>query len=622
MVGLCGVVSNHDYDIDEMLQKLIYLGDERSHDFSDNHAKIGSVFFKRSQEKQPVSTQDGSLIWVWGEIYGFKSINGYYSKDRTDISNGEYCGELYDEHGIDFISGLNGEFAGILYDREDEMILLFTDRLGTHPIFFTKTEDNELIFSTQIQSIPLYPSVNTEFDLNYVRQFFTFERVLGNKTVLKGVEQVHPGSVLTYDLKSDKFDNKIYWYPKYEPRDRSYSNVVEEFTELFKNVIKERVRKDLTYGLYLSGGSDSRLILGAIKDVYPDLEVKCYHMNEFMNREAKVAKKVADVCDCEFKLLKREDDYQKTVLEESSKISIFNSWFDQCHSIGFKDIVKDEVDAILNGSYAGTIMGGGHVPLESTTIPIVNENVYLPFFKKPDSLDEFVELYSSGNGPLSRDGKIPDYIKANKNDIINSLRSEIKEEGNFVSNHGVKYPSIDGLLQTLSFYPLTNEQSYLVYYADNQSITSCYPFLDRRILDFTQSLPNKPIWRRHIVDASINRINTELAEIKHAQKGISPSNPKSFHFIKKQISMAKSKLFPSERKKGPWGDTAEVIRKTNFVKDKIEKKEDLIRNCNFLDLDKVNKCYLEHIKGKDNTNQLFALLTFIENPITQYLIET
>jgi len=270
IVGFCGVFGNLEHSIEDMSQKLFFNGGEKSDKYRDENLEMELVLFSKSDEVQPVENKDGYLWWVWGDIYGYEHKGEYIKKERDDISDSKYLFVLYDEYGDEIFRKLNGEFAGVKYDREDKKLSLITDRLSTHPIFFTKTETGNLIFSTNIQSIPLYPEVETSFDKNYLSHFFTFERVLGTKTVLEDVEQVHPGSILSYDLKSGKINNSIYWSPKYEPKDNSYSRIVEEFTELFRDVIRERINEDLTYGLYLSGGSDSRLLLATINDVFPD----------------------------------------------------------------------------------------------------------------------------------------------------------------------------------------------------------------------------------------------------------------------------------------------------------------------------------------------------------------
>ena len=620
MVGLCGVAGTHQYDIDEMIQKLIYLDDEKRNKYSDSNIKIGSVFFKKSLEQQPVSINDNLLLWFWGDLYGFEGPSGYITKDDFNTSALEFCAQFYNKHGIGFIAGLNGVFAGILYNQERKVISLFTDRLSTHPIFFTKTNDG-VIFSTQIQSIPFYPSVITNFDVNYLSHFFTFERVLGVKTILKDIEKVHPASILSYDLNSKKLINTTYWYPRYKPRKRSYKDIVHEFLNIFRTIIKEKIKTNLKYGLFLSGGSDSRLILAMIKDVYPDIDLICYHLNESMNREAKIAKKVAEICQCEFKFLKRGLDYHEKVLELTSPLSIYQSWFDHSHFIGYREKINKEVDLAINGNYSDTILKRNYLPKKTLKIPFLNEYIYLSSFLDVKSFDKHVELYMSGQGSYCRDGKIPCYLKNIKaQDIYNSLKSECKQDDKKVIFHGVEYPSFKDFLHWWSFYPITNAKTYLVYYSEIQSYDSFTPFLDNRIINFTLSLPDNIVLKKSIINSAIKRINPLLAEIPHGGTNITLKHSMLLHMLYGQYDIAKCKLFPNQRWQGPWGDIGEIFRQYDFIKNIINENKELIHRCDFLDWDQVKRCYLEHIQGKNNTNQLLALLTFIKNPLTKYLI--
>ena len=620
MVGLCGVAGIHHHDIDDMIKKLIYLGDEKSYKYFDSNIKIGSVFFKDSCEKQPAFTSDNSLLWLWGDLYGFDGPDGYIPKDDVHISNVDYCVKLYNKNGIEFITGLNGLFAGILYNQDKKVISLFTDRLSTHPIFFTKTKEDILVFSTQIQSIPFYPSVDANFDLNYLTHFFTFEKVFGVKTVLKNVEQIHPGSILSYDLKQGNVDKKIYWCPKYEPKKRSSTNIVKEFTNLFRTIIKETIDENLTYGLYLSGGSDSRLIAAMIKNVYPNITLICYHMNEWMNREAKIAKKVAEICNCEFKLLKRTDDFQFKVLQHVAPISAFDSWFDHAHYIVFNNETSEEVDVMLHGFYCDVMLKRYHLLLKSITIPKIKQHIYLPSYYNIRSIDEFLRLFSIGYGHTSRDGKIPNYLKTdNKEKILSFLKNEFIENKIGINFSGIQYYSFEDFLHWRGIYPIT-QSGYILFSSELQSNTSFTPFLDNRLIDFTVSIPDDFFLRNNLINRTIKMINPDLSSIPHADSNLPIKYPKLFHFFYDQLNVAKSKLFPKEKWQGSWGNIEEILRNQNFVKEIIYKNEKLIRRCTFLDWNEVEKCYLDHIKGINNTNQLIPLLTFLENNITEYLI--
>jgi len=619
MVGFCGIFGNPEFPIRGMSQKLFYISDEESHKYRNENLEIELVLFSKSAKEKNIGTEYNNLFWVWGDIYGYEH-EGKYLKKENKTSDSEYLSSLYNKYGDEIFRKLNGEFAAVKYDIDKKKLSLITDKLSTHPIFFTKTESGNLVFSTNIQSIPLYPEIETTFELKYLAQFLAFERVLGVKTPLEGIEQVHPGAIMDYELSKKDCSRNVYWTPHYDPKKRSYSKIIEEFTSLFKDVIRNRIDSDLSYGLFLSGGSDSRLILATINDIYPNLDLTCFHMNEFMNKEAKISKRVAKECDFDFEFLKREKDYQKKVLENSSPISIYSSWFDHAHQIGFKEKIKDEVDIILNGSYSNTIIGRGHLPKKRIKIPIFNEFFYLPKFETIKSLEDFVELYLSLEG-LAREGvPIEKINEIDEKKMKFWIDSEIKRKKNSIICHGVVYPSLNSFFQTFGFYPITNAKGYLVHYSDCQMIRSIYPFFDDRLISYSFSLPEYVFLRRHVINSGIKNISPIMAKIPHAGSGLSLEQPKLLHSFKGQFNMAKQKLFPSQKWQGSWGNVEELIRKTDFTKNKISRNKELIEKCEFLDWSHVKKCYEEHMSGKNNKNEIVALLTFLENPTTKYIL--
>ncbi len=622
MVGFCGVFGSPEHPVKEMSQLLYYNDDDKGCKYKDGYLDIEVVMLQKAYEKQPFFIDEDILIWLWGDVYGIKENDKYIPK-KKDLSLSEYITKLYNKHGLNMFNTLNGEFAAVVYNQKNRKISLVSDRLSTHPIFYTITGNGNLVFSTQIQCLPLYPSVENTFEKKYLYQFFLFERVLGVKTPLRNIEQVHPGSILSYDLDSGNLKRKIYWTPRYSPKDRPLSEAIDDFIYRFKNVIRERINEDFTYGLYLSGGSDSRLILATIKDVYPDLDVKCYHMNEFMNREARIAKEVADACDCEFVLLEREPDYQFKVLEYSSPISIYNSWFDQAHGIGFKDRLRSEVDVLLNGSCANTILEMGLVPKKSYKLPMTNHRIYLPAFLDIEDMKEFIDLYVEGYSPLSRNPvNIPNYLnKVDREEIVELISSEYFELNNRgFTFHGVKYPSLSDFIHSYKYYPITNMYSYLTYYADNQFILTEYPFIDNRIIDFSLNLIGSYPKKKKVIPGAIKKINPYLVNIKHANTGIPLKYPREFHFAKTKIYSTLTKLFPHLKEEESWGNISKVLRKNDYVKKKLLENENLIKSCDYIDWNLVMKCYEDHINGNDNKAQLIGLLTFLENPTTKKIL--
>ncbi|OYR44595.1 hypothetical protein DJ74_17530 [Halorubrum sp. Ea8] len=96
----------------------------------------------------------------------------------------------------------------------------------------------------------------------------------------------------------------MYWRPKYDPLDRSYNYFLDRFSDVIADAVSERARNTEDAGLFLSGRSDSRLLLSFLDD-----DVMSYHVNEYMNTEARIAEQVAGEAGSEFDLLQRDPDY-------------------------------------------------------------------------------------------------------------------------------------------------------------------------------------------------------------------------------------------------------------------------------------------------------------------------
>ncbi len=266
---------------------------------------------------------------------------------------------------------VNGQFAGVVYDRADRTVSLLTDRLGSVPLFHTRVDDT-LLCSTDIQTLAGFPGVEPEFDRDYLAEYLAFKRSFGVKTPLSGVEKLPPASVTTIDLDGSNEESRRYWRPEFTPRDEPFEYFVEEFVSRFRRIIDEWVREDRTYGVLLSGGSDSRLIMAAM-----DQPVVGFHMNDWRNREAKIADRIADAAGNELLFLPRTDDYRRRSLERNPSLSNFDGWYKQGYPMGFAEEITGTVDTLISGLYADTLFKGHQIPSPKLSLGPLG-NVTLP----------------------------------------------------------------------------------------------------------------------------------------------------------------------------------------------------------------------------------------------------
>lgn len=603
----CGIVGDSDSGLDPLVRAMPTPKTKESGTYREGGVAVYWTSHPQFRKKQPACSEDGSLMWVHGTPYGYEASAGY--KPRTDfsITDAEYCADLFDDHGIDFVEGLNGEFSGLVLDPNDREAYIFTDRLGSRPLFYTRTED-ALLFSSRIQSIGLHPDVTPDFDRRYLAEFFSVQKAFGTATPLVDVRKVPPASILVADSGGSVRDRRTYWRPEYRPVDRSPATVATEIVDILKTVLEERLRNDLEYGVLLSGGSDSRLILGAMIELGYD--PTAFHMTNWMSREARTAERVAITAGVEFRILRRDPDYHAQLLGMVPQFSNFVGAFDESIASGFAAELGS-VDVVLTGYLGDTIFG--EYPLYLPTARLVNPRVE----QEVKSVSEFVDRYLDR---YSTTAETPGFVDAPE--VADVMRDNIRRKDTAIRHHGVEYPSLREL-QLCEYYPLTNQFASANTDSVRRITGHWSPFFDKRLIDLSLSVPVRDRIRSDLINRAVTRLSQPLAAIPHSGTGIPLRHSTRTgigHSLRKGINKLKRRFTGTQPPApfvghGPWMNEEEVIRDRGLVGDAIDRNRDLISSLDFLDGAGVDKCYRDHIEGANNWRSLYTLVTLLETPL-------
>ena len=351
MVGICGTIADEYSNVGFSDESLQWWSDEVGQRYDDNRFSVCVSRHTFYDGEQPAETSD-VRIWVWGSIVGCDGPKGYRSRSEThpECTDAEYCAQLYEQYGIDFVEYLNSEFIVLIYDMTANTATLCTDRLGTRPIFYTRTSDDAFVFSSHLQQLARHPDIETNFDQQYLHEYFSFERALGTRTPLSGVGKLPPASQTHIDLSTGEYETEVYWRPEYRPLDRPYSDFVREFADRFERAVSDRTQEDAEYGVLMSGGIDSRIISAAL-----DPGATGYHMNEWENQEAEITREVTEMAGHDFEFLRRDRDYQERALDRNPPHMDFISSFDQGQATNFRDELSGDVDVLMSGLYSDVL---------------------------------------------------------------------------------------------------------------------------------------------------------------------------------------------------------------------------------------------------------------------------
>lgn len=615
MAGVCGIIGSGDHHLEAVAADLQWTGEEKTTNFESDEVSIFSSFTSEVPTTQPISVGDDSLLWVWGSIAGVETHDGYKPRKHTDTT-ADHCARLYDRYGMEFVTRLNGDFFGLVYDRGAGSVSLFTDRIGLRDAYYTQPDGETFVFSTAIQSLSRHPDVTPAFDTEYITEYFScHNRTFGVETPLVGTSLFPPGSVTTIEV--DTLDRTVdrYWTPRYEPQDRPFSAFVEAFSRRFHAAVNERLQADKQYGLLLSGGIDSRLVLAAVEPQYRG-NLTAYHMADWWSREARIAAEAAEAAGVDFEYLERDPEYTERALSRNPKLSNFVGTFEQAHAEGFMPEIRSEVDEMLTASFADSNFKGYSFPQRQLRVGPIG-TVMLPWLKSMDSIDDYIEFWMTDP---------PAYLHSSS-DAESVLRREIYPTEAGIEHHGITYPSPRDLFIGGALTPRTNGSVLFILQSLRQHCPAWSPYVDNRLVELCLSMPMRFFTRRNIIAAAMERLDSDLAKVPYANTGLPVTYPQVAHVVGEHAVRFKDRYLPTEDPpkpyvtNGPWPNHAEVIRSQSFVEDALRRNEGKIRKLPFLDWDGVWECYDEHMSGTNNRTELYGLLTLLEMPITERIVK-
>ncbi len=564
----------------------------------------------QDSRRRPARSADGSLsLFLDGEIFDHAAparAAGDHPEGDSDAYYGEahHCLEVFRRYGIQGFEKLNGSFVIAIYDHGKEELTIANDRFASRPLFYS-ADDKRVVFGTQLGPLLRFPGMKKELDQQSVFEFFTFQRVLEDRTFLKGISLLPPASALKFKKGSSRLTT--YWKMEYRP---DYSHSREHYSSCLADAIHDsvaaRMRGGKRMGLLLSGGLDSRMVLAASRGIG---KLEAITVADHYNREVKTARRIADAAGCEHHFIRRPPDQYVNLLDEAVKIGGGMYPFVQAHYIGLFDSMRERCDLLFHGYGVETFFRASKLPRKG--FALAGMKFPLESLKKlsEDSIvdDILGKAYHSlwGSNPTALFNQ--DYsqgheaaIRAAISRVLSALPPDASAYNRFdwfaAGNHS-RFPSA---IFILSIRPYMEERSFAY---------------DNRLLDLYLRTPpefraDPLLWMR-----AMERLDGEVARIPDANYGLSPFAPALFRFYKRNYASFKrrlinrNKVYTQASWLNYWALTRSSEKFRELIMATVADAECL--NPDIFDTKAIEELASRHLRGvKDHTNELFLLLTF------------
>ena len=522
MCGIAGIISKRSIDINlSQLQKLMSnRGPDSFESISGNFNKINySFYFSRlsiidldKRSNQPFKKFNNTIVFN-GEIYNYLELKKDLEKKYKFYTNSdtEVLLTAYEEYGEKLCDYIEGMWSFVIFDSKKEIFFISNDPFGEKPLYYFQNSDT-FIFSSELNYFKTLNPNNYFPNIDKVKSFlYEGYRVTkqDNSTFIKNIYSFPPSQIwqLNKDFKTKKL---TYWKLEYKPNfEMSYSEAKNKTEELIENSIKIRSRADVNVGISLSGGVDSCLMSYFFhKNIKKDFQTFTVIDEDQRYNEEKNVDLMIEHLNLD------KEQVNKIILKKENFIPVqtISSYINSLIGRKAKD---NNVKVMLSGLGADELYLGYYYQyiyfLKEKYLANDNFEKHLSEWNKKTgyhinnpSIKNLDNFFSSNTlDHLFSD--ITDFKKMMKDQSIKQIYAEEEFSSNDLRNR-----MLNDLKKDVVPIILNQEDLNYMY----SSVENRCPFLDRKLAEFSYSIPNNLLVKDGYTKFILRDIGDNLTNLK------------------------------------------------------------------------------------------------------------
>lgn len=218
-----------------------------------------------STGNQPMFSDDRSVIIVLnGEIYNYRELRNNL-KDQSVVfhteSDTEVVLRLYEQYGTESFRMLDGMFGFSIYDKKIGKLFIARDFFGEKPLYYLHG-DNELVWASELKSIISTMDQKPEINAVALNLYFQLTYIPAPYSIYSGIHKLEANHYLEADVRNGEIRKHLI-HPKHETTPGShlsFSDAKNKTRELVTESVMSRSVSDVSIGTFLSGGVDSSIV--------------------------------------------------------------------------------------------------------------------------------------------------------------------------------------------------------------------------------------------------------------------------------------------------------------------------------------------------------------------------
>ncbi len=222
---------------------------------------------------QPMTDAFLGLSMVFnGAIYNYPELRGeleglgyrFFSDGDTEVLL-----KAYHAWGEAMLPKLNGMFALAIWERDRRSLFLARDRLGIKPLYLARNGER-LRFASTLPALLQGGDIERSLNPVALNHYLSFHAVVpAPHTLVAGIEKLPPATWMRLDAQGNA-EQQCWWQLDYGPREDERQLGFEDWQGRVLDSLREAVairqRAAVDVGVLLSGGVDSSLLVGLLRE--------------------------------------------------------------------------------------------------------------------------------------------------------------------------------------------------------------------------------------------------------------------------------------------------------------------------------------------------------------------
>jgi asparagine synthase (glutamine-hydrolysing) len=521
MSGLFGIIDNNRPAIQPYLQSVSARLSHRpwyvtstwqSDEQPIGLGRIGINVFNR--EPQPIISQDGRrVLFMSGELYKTAELRQRLSLPSDEPeSDPALALRAFEQYGDTFASELNGAFFIAIYDTVSQRLLLTNDRYGLYPHYYAY-QPSRFVFAPEVKGVLCAPDIPRTLNRTALAEYLRFQHLLGVKTFHQGIDLFPYGSVGVYDLTTGSWTLTRYWNWDQIPDNSHipFDEAVMEVGRRMRAAVQRLSSDQLRPGVFLSGGLDSRAIIGLMEKRDPPTVSATFGLRD--SRDVYYAEQIASAVGSRHHWFDLPEDgsWVRDYLDLHFQLTEgFHSWI-HLHGMSMLPTLRGVMDYNLSGWDGGTLMGNYDLVNQKYNHPVNFSSLVTASFYDFNQAFTWPGLTDAEEQSLYHPGQARDMLGR----AFDSFRAELMPFWDFRHDYAHEFFYLTNHCLRMTINMITFARSHL---------EARFPFWDYDLVDFVFSLRPENRQEKRLYHRMFTEFMPKLANIPYDKKEFLPTS--------------------------------------------------------------------------------------------------